>query len=271
MLGDSWRQHADRSPGWTIRWLTVAAVFPVMLLGLTILEHHTGCFQRDGKMRWGLFDARTDPTADLYGWDLVAERLEELGILDDANTFLFTRTWYQSAQLAHAIHLRLPVLCYNIDDPRGFAFWSKPGQWLGHDGILLIINDDFVPVAFYRPWFQEAVPLADFTIDRGGRPFRRVQVIRLINQLVAFPFDFSSQRAAAREKLRAGGHPVGHPQQTARTTVIRREARRCRSGPGRAAGRASSTISGLCTKRGDILTNGGLVRINTRAIGPASC
>ncbi len=51
-----------------------------MLLGLTILEHHTGCFQRGGNVRWGLFDARTDPTADLYGWDLVAERLEELGI-----------------------------------------------------------------------------------------------------------------------------------------------------------------------------------------------
>ncbi|MBV8311625.1 MAG: hypothetical protein JO344_14680, partial [Planctomycetaceae bacterium] len=140
----------------------------------------------------------------------------ELGILDDQNTFLFTRTWYQSAQVAHAIHLRLPVLCYNIDDPRGFAFWSKPGQWLGHDGILLSINDDFVPVSFYRPWFEQALPLADFTIERGGRPLRHVRVYRLINQLAAFPFDFSPQRAAAREVLRAGGHPMDHARQAAR-------------------------------------------------------
>ena len=215
VLGDAWRQHFDRSRGPLIRWLAGAAVFSLMLLGLTILEHHTGCFQRGGNVRWGLFDARTDPTADLYGWDLVAERLEELGILDDENSFLFTRSWYQSAQLAHAIQLRLPVLCYNIDDPRGFAFWSKPGEWLGHDGILLIINDDLVPVSFYRPWFQDAIPLADFTIDRCGRPFRRVQVIRLINQLAAFPFDFSPERAAAREALRSGGHPMAPIRQTA--------------------------------------------------------
>ena len=79
----------------------------------------------------------------------------------------------------------------------------------------MIINDDFVPVSFYRPWFQDAIPLADFTLDRGGRPFRRVQVIRLINQLAEFPFDFSPQRAAAREMLRAGGHPMGQTRQTA--------------------------------------------------------
>ncbi|MBV8310090.1 MAG: glycosyltransferase family 39 protein [Planctomycetaceae bacterium] len=216
VLGDSWRKHADRRPGPTVRWVSIAAVFPVILLGLTILEYRTGCFQRGGDARWGIFEARTDPTADLYGWDLVAGRLEELGVLDDKNAFLFTRTWYQSAQVAHAIHLRLPVLCYNIDDPRGFAFWSKPGQWLGHDGILLVINDDFVPVSFYRRWFQEAVPLAEFTIERGGLPVRRVQAFRLINQLAAFPFDFSPERAAAREVLRAGGHPMDHTQQTVR-------------------------------------------------------
>jgi Dolichyl-phosphate-mannose-protein mannosyltransferase len=216
LLGDTWRQYADRSPGRMTRWLSIAAFFPVVLVAVTIVEHHTGCLQRVASVRSGLFDARTDPTADLYGWELVADRLEELGILDDVNTFLFTRTWYQSAQIAHAIQLRLPVLCYNIDDPRGFAFWSKPAQWLGHDGILLIIDDDFVPVSFYRPWFQDATPLADFTIDRGGRPFRRVQAIRLINQLAVFPFDFSPERAVAREALRAGGHPLGQSQPTAR-------------------------------------------------------
>jgi hypothetical protein len=218
VLGESWREHADRTPGRPLRWFALAAAFPVLLLGLTILEYRTGCFQRGGNVRWGLFEARTDPTADLYGWDLIAERLEELGVLDDSNTFLFTRTWYQSAQIAHSIHLRLPVLCYNIDDPRGFAFWSKPGQWVGHDGILLIVNDDFVPVSFYRPWFHQTVPLADFTIERGGRPFRRVQVIRLVDQLAAFPFDFSPERAAAREVLRAGGHPMDRARQTARRT-----------------------------------------------------
>ena len=143
VLGLSWHRHLVRRPAPASRWLAIAVVFPIVILGLTILEHHTGCFQRGGNLRWGLIDARTDPTADLYGWDEVALRLEQLGVLDDPNTFLFTRAWYQSAQLAHAIRLKLPVLCYNIDDPRGFAFWSKPGQWVGRDAILLLINDEF--------------------------------------------------------------------------------------------------------------------------------
>ena len=215
-LGKSWCRQVDRRSRRTKRWLTLATAFPVVLLAMTIIEHRTGWLQRDHKGGWGIFEARFDPTAELYGWDQVADRLQELGILDDDNTFLFTRMWYQSAQIAHAIHLKRPVLCYNIDDARGFAFWSKAGQWVGHDGILLLINDEFVPVSFYGPWFQETNFLADFTVERGGRPVRRVQVIRMANQVAAFPFDFSPQREAARDLIRAGGHPMAHPQQTAR-------------------------------------------------------
>ncbi len=218
-LGDSWSKQLDRHHARALRGLCFAAVFPVLLMGLTIIEHRTGWLQRGGPARWGLFEARNDPTADLYGWDLVAERLEELGVLDEPNTFLFTRNWYQSAQLAHAIRLRLPVLCYNLDDPRGFAFWSKPDDWLGHDGILLVINDDFVPVSFYRPWFQDVVPLAEFTIERSGRLMRKVQVYRLIQQRAPFPFDFSPERLAAREALRAGGHPLGPLRRTVQGTA----------------------------------------------------
>ena len=169
-----------------------------------------------GTERWGLFDARTDPTADLYGWDLVADRLEELGILDDPDTFLFTRYWYQSAQIAHAIHLRLPVLCYNIDDPRGFAFWSKPGQWLGHDGILLMINDEFVPVTFYAPGSRTQYHLrisrssvVDAASPRSGIPARRS--IGCVSLRLLPPAGGGPRNAQGR------GHPLGHLQQTARS------------------------------------------------------
>jgi hypothetical protein len=215
VLGQAWQAHRQQRLSPARGWLTLAAVLPIVFLGLTIFEHHTGFFQRGGNLRWGVFEARTDPTGELYGWDEVARRLEQLGVLDDPNMFLFTRAWYQSAQVAHAIRLKLPVLCYNIDDPRGFAFWSKPGQWVGHDAIFLMINEDFSPLSFYRRWFEEAIPLADFTIERGGKPLRRVQAFRLVRQLASFPFDFSQERTAAREVLRAGRHPMDLPPQTA--------------------------------------------------------
>ena len=215
-LGAAWQRSIQRRPQAMRRWLSVAAGFSIVLLGLTVLEHHTGCFQRGGNVRWGLFDARTDPTVDLYGWDEVARRLEEAGAFDDPEAFLFTRYWYQSAQIAHASGMKLPVLCYNIDDPRGFAFWSKPGQWVGHDGILVMINDEFMPVSFYARWFEDVKPLADFNIERGGRPFRRVRAYRLTHQMAAFPFDFSPAREAAREMLRSGAHPLDQLPQSAR-------------------------------------------------------
>ncbi|MGC8641340.1 MAG: glycosyltransferase family 39 protein, partial [Isosphaeraceae bacterium] len=215
MLGLAWHRQLACHPESARRWLAIAAGFSIVFLGLTILEHHTGCFQRGGDLRYSPIDARTDPTADLYGWDKVASRLEQLGVLDDPNTFLFTRAWYQSAQIAHATRLKRPVLCYNIDDPRGFAFWSKPAQWVGHDAVMLLINDEFIPVSFYERWFDRAIPLADFTIDRGGKPLRRVQVVRLLHQRLAFPFDFSPERIAARQRLRAGVHPLGQPPRTA--------------------------------------------------------
>ena len=56
-----------------------------------------------GKSRWGLVDASRDPTLDLYGWDQVASRIKQLGLIDNPDTFVFTRYWYQSAQLAYAL------------------------------------------------------------------------------------------------------------------------------------------------------------------------
>ena len=112
--------------------------------------------------------------------------------------------------------MKRPVLCYNIDDPRGFAFWSKPAEWVGRDGILLMIDDEFIPASFYRRWFRDELPLADFWVERGGRPFRHVRAVRFRDQVAAFPFDFSPERLAARALIRAGGHPMPVPPRTAR-------------------------------------------------------
>jgi hypothetical protein len=214
-LGNVWRKKAVARPQSTRVWLSLGAALTLVLLGVTLLEHRTGCFQRGGDGWWGVLDERTDPITDLYGWDKVAEQLDKLGVLAYPHSFLFTRNWFQSAQIAHAIRMRRPVLCYNIDDPRGFAFWSKPTEWLGRDGILITINDDVMPVSFFRRWFEDAVPVADFWVERGGRPFRHIRAVRLVRQLAAFPFDFSPERIVAREIIRAGGHPMDRTPRTA--------------------------------------------------------
>lgn len=217
-LGLLWQSQFEARPRRMRRALVLAGLFPAFMVALTVLQYQTGCFQRGEGSRWGFLDIRADPTADLYGWDQVADRLQALGVLDDPNTFLFTRMWYQSAQVAHATRLRRPVLCYNIEDPRGFAFWGEPSEFVGRDGILLLINESTMPDAFYRRWFQASTPLAEFTVERGGKPVRTVRVIRLERQLAAFPFGFTPERTAALSVIRAGGHPRLVPPRTARGT-----------------------------------------------------
>ena len=92
--------------------------------------------------RWGSSTTATDPTLDFYGWDQVAGRIRQLGLVDDPRSFVFTRYWYQSAQLAYALGGERPVLCYNSDDPRGFAFWSRPEDWIGRDGVLVLVGNE---------------------------------------------------------------------------------------------------------------------------------
>ncbi|QEH37059.1 hypothetical protein OJF2_56440 [Aquisphaera giovannonii] len=207
-LGREWAEHWSKTPARVRRSLCMAAGFSVVLLGLTLVEYRTGMLQRVEGSRWGLFKAQADPTGDLYGWDQVAAGLEKLGALSDPDAFLVTRYWYQSAQVAHAINLRRPVLCYNIDDPRGFAFWSKPNEFVGRDAVLLAINDEMIPLPFYQRWFTETSSLGEFTVERMGKPLRKVRAYRLRNQRAAFPYTFSPERIAAREMLRAGRHPM---------------------------------------------------------------
>jgi hypothetical protein len=189
-LGRAFAERARANPGRTRRRVALASAFSVGLLALAIAQHHRGWLQR-GPDGFGVLTAKTDPTADAYGWDQVADRLDRLGLLDDPRTFLFTRNWYQSAHLAHATRLRRPVACYNLADARGFAFWSDPADWLGRDGVMVMIGHDYTPFGFYEHWFRGVQALDDFEVMRAGKPIRRVRVFRMNDQRLAFPFDYA--------------------------------------------------------------------------------
>lgn len=194
------RVLADRAvaiPSRSRRRLALAAAFSVLVLAITLTEARTGWVQRTG-----LLTAKTDPTADGYGWDQVADRLERLGVLDDPRTFIFTRNWFQSAQIAHATRLRRPVVCYNMGDARGFAFWSDPAEWVGRDGVMVMIDDDYTPFAFYEHFFNGCQPLDDYQVVRAGVTLRRVRVFRLNEQTAAVPYGYTREQALERDRLK---------------------------------------------------------------------
>lgn len=211
-LGRGLALRARSDPRRTRRRLVFASAFSVLLLSLTIAESRWGWLQRGPGGGLGVLTAATDPTADSYGWDQVADRLDRLGLLTDPRTFLFTRTWYHSAHLAYATQLRRPVACFNLEDARGFAFWSDPRDWLGRDGVMVMINDDYTPFSFYERWFRGSEALDDFQVERAGKPIRRVRIYRMNDQAIAFPFQYNAEQELERTALRKElqGHAIAY-------------------------------------------------------------
>ncbi len=198
ILGRNWSQRLRKKPEPTRRLFAACAGFSVLVLALTIAEHRFGWLQRGSHGGWGLVDARTDPTLDLYGWNEVAARIKQLGLVDDPGTFVFARYWYQCAQLAYALGPDHSVICYNTEDPRGFAFWSRPEDWVGRDGILVIVGEREAWPRYFGRWFTRVEPIAEFWVERQGKPVRRIELHRCTRQRLAFPFSLDRALQLAR-------------------------------------------------------------------------
>jgi Dolichyl-phosphate-mannose-protein mannosyltransferase len=212
ILGSQWRERIAKRPRQTRELLAAGAGFSVAVLAIAIGEYRYGWLQRDGRGGWGVVDTRTDPTLDLYGWDQVADRIKQLGLIDDPRSFVFSSYWYQSAHLAHALGGKQPVACYSSDDPRGFAFWSRPEEWIGRDGILVVVGEIESWPRYFGRWFSSVEPVSDFWVERNGKPVRRIQLYRCKRQRLSFPF---ARDRAERVALRPAPS-ASTPEQTKR-------------------------------------------------------
>jgi hypothetical protein len=203
MLGRSWEGLATADPFGFRRRLVVLAAVPTALATLAVVHAHTGVFQKGRLGGIGLVRVSRDPTADMYGWDRVAGEIERRGLLDRPGTFLFTSSWYHSGQLGFATRgSAVPVLCYHAWDARSFAFWSRPEEWVGRDGILVAVNERPADFERFANWFSRIEPLGAFEVTRGGAPVRKVGLFRCVRQTVAFPFDDLGRNVRPR---RGGG------------------------------------------------------------------
>ncbi len=132
---------------------------------------------------------------DMSGWDSVAAELKARGLTAEPHTFLATGSWSDSGQLAFNLHECMPVLCYDLDDARGFAFWSRPEQWLGWNGLFVVAADEPFEKNVLEPFFRRVEFVTEFPMTRGGNPFRAVRVYRCIEQVQPVPFAFHKRPA----------------------------------------------------------------------------
>jgi 4-amino-4-deoxy-L-arabinose transferase-like glycosyltransferase len=184
LLAVSWKKLFDRFPRMASWFLASWIIGLVSLATLILVQARFGLisFPQNSK----------DPSADLSGWESIADELKQRGVLNEPNAFLFTNLWYDSGQLAFAIRNQMPIACYHSHDARGFAFWSLPEAYVGKTGFMIVLDHepDRSLLQEYAPFFQRMELFAEFHSLRSGRPFRRVRVYRCENQQSPYPFDY---------------------------------------------------------------------------------
>ncbi len=162
---------------------------PVILGGLAAVHERCGLVPVTLQSRLGLARLGDDPTLDTYGWDQIAREVWSRGLVGaDRPAFVFTSKWYQSAQLARALGSEVPVLCYSARNPVGFSVWSGPADWVGRDGLMVVVDPcSTEPQAFDR-WFERIEPRGEIEVERGGGGARRVRLYRCLRQVRPFPY-----------------------------------------------------------------------------------
>jgi hypothetical protein len=185
LVGKAWAELAEVRERYARNRLLRMTAGLVCLLALAFGQARFGLIPFPGK----------DPTADISGWESVTRELEKRGILDEPNSFLFTNRWYDSGQLAFTTAGRIPVACYNSIDARGFAFWSRPEDWVGKTGYMIVAEEpDEVQVRKeFESFFTRIEKVGEFRMDRGGHPFRPVTIYRCVNQKHPYPFTYKLQ------------------------------------------------------------------------------
>ena len=204
LLGRLWESRYRENPRKMGRLLALAAMVPIGITSFLVVEYRTGVLQSVG------LPPKGDPTVDMSGWDEVAGELKRRGLLDDPNVFLFSRTWFTSGHLAFATRSSgVPVLCYNHNDARSFAFWSRPEDWVGRDGVLVSVDEASYEPECYARFFERIEPMGRFEVVRPGGPIRQVRLYRCVRQLLAFPFLPSGPSSKARLAASEGEGPDG--------------------------------------------------------------
>ena len=168
-LGSYWATRSQTEPVLVRRWLNFMAVSVVVMASAFLLQARFGVVNLPFR----------DPCIEISGWESVGQELTDRGLVDRPNTFLFTSHWFDSGQVAFAVRNRLPVACYRQGDARGFAYWSRPEDWLGMDAVLIDADLNNEISGEYEPYFRSITELPLIQMTRGGRPFGPVRVLSL--------------------------------------------------------------------------------------------
>jgi 4-amino-4-deoxy-L-arabinose transferase-like glycosyltransferase len=177
-------------------WLGGSAIAISALLLVALLHITTGALQKNGTTAWfgGFVPLGQDATIQLVDIPQLRQGLAQspklLQALQSAK-FVFSNRFYLAGQVGMAIAplTSAPVTSWD-GDLRGFAYWSKPSQWVGQDAVYITADrfiNRFNTVPQYKPYFQQFDKLGEVLIRRSGKVINVFHVYQGQQMLKPFP------------------------------------------------------------------------------------
>ena len=75
---------------------------------------------------------------DLSGYAGLAEALEQRGLLNDSNLFVFTDNYMDSGRVGWVLRGSRPVLCFDPEDgAKSYPFVNHSSGWPGANGLAV--------------------------------------------------------------------------------------------------------------------------------------
>ena len=187
------------------RWLWGSGLFLASLSVVALLHLRLGILQQPSTyaLFGGLVPVAQDDSTELLDTDQIRRRFAdnpEISAALDEVGFVFTNEYYLGGYLAMGIHplVDLPVTAFS-QDPRGFAFWFDPRDWVGQDALYMTLDrftqDDEI-LDRYLPLFDSIEPLATVPLMRGGEVTETIHIYRANNLLRAYEYPYGPSAGA---------------------------------------------------------------------------
>jgi hypothetical protein len=207
LLGYWAAQWQRPSPRGVWRWLVGSGLTASIILLIAALHVEAGVLQKPSTNAWlgGFIPVATDASTQL-----VDIRQLRQGFVDSpefsqalqAADFIFTNQLFLGGQVAIALAplTTAPVTCFS-NDPRGFAFWHDPEEWLGQNGLYVTTRQfqmegggaSSARQLPYHEYFASIEPMGTIPILRGGEVVEEFLVYRANQLLKPYPWPYGLQ------------------------------------------------------------------------------
>lgn len=190
-----WQEKSRRS---VRRWLLGSGIAVSSMLLIVLLQITAGIMQKPSQyaLMGGFLPPKNDPSTELIDIGQLRRGFVESPVLSAAlhnSSFIFTNRYYLAGPIAMSLKplADTPITCFDIGkDLRGFAFWSKPEQWLGKDALYITtapfnLRKDLM--ANYRTYFSSLSEIQTIPIRRGGVVINVVYVYQAKTLLKPYP------------------------------------------------------------------------------------